>query len=52
MKWCEGKTSAVLCDCGKMVEVTLTPYYYDEKENDVYFASLCPECRELIITKE
>jgi predicted RNA-binding Zn-ribbon protein involved in translation (DUF1610 family) len=35
-----------------MVEISLTPYYYDEEENDVYFASLCPECGELIITKE
>lgn len=24
----------------------------DEDENDVYFASLCPECGDLIITKE
>lgn len=53
MKWCKGKTSTILCsDCGKVVEVTLTPYYYDDENNDVYFASLCPECGELIITKE
>jgi hypothetical protein len=52
MEWCKGKTSTVLCDCGKLVEITLTPYCYDEKENDVYFASLCPKCGELIITKE
>ena len=52
MKWCQGKTSTMICDCGKIVEVKLTPYYYDKEENDVYFASLCPECGELIITKE
>ena len=52
MKWCQGKTSTVACDCGKIVEVKLTPYYYDKEENDVYFASLCPECGELIIVKE
>lgn len=52
MKWCQGVTSSVICDCGKIVEVKLTPYFYDEEENDVYFASLCPKCGELIITKE
>ena len=52
LDWCKDKTSTVLCDCGKTVKVTLTPYYYDEENNDVYFASLCPECGELIITKE
>ncbi len=52
MKWCQGKTSTVACDCGHIVEVKLTPYYYDEENNDVYFASLCPKCEELIITKE
>ena len=52
MAWCQDTTPTVFCNCGKIVEVSLTPYYYDEKENDVYFASLCPECGELIITKE
>ena len=52
MEWCKGKTPTILCDCGQIVKVTLTPYYYDEENNDVYFASLCPECGELIITKE
>lgn len=52
LAWCKGKASTVICDCGKIVEVSLTPYYYDEDENDVYFSSLCPECGELIITKE
>ncbi len=49
--WCKDKTSTVFCG-GKIVKVTLTPYYYDEENNDVYFASLCPECGELIIIKE
>ena len=52
LKWCEGKTSSVFCDCGKTVEVPLTPYFYDEENNDVYFAALCPECGDLIIIKE
>jgi hypothetical protein len=52
MKWCQNETSTVVCNCGKIVEVKLTPYFYDEEENDVYFASLCPKCGELIITKE
>jgi DNA-directed RNA polymerase subunit RPC12/RpoP len=53
MAWCKDKTSTVFCcDCGKMVEISLTPYYYDEENNDVYFASLCPECGGLIIVKE
>lgn len=52
LKWCQGKKSTVVCDCGKIVEVKLTPYFYNEEENDVYFASLCPKCGELIITKE
>lgn len=52
MAWCKDKTLTILCDCGEQVEITLSPYFYDEKENDVYFASLCPKCGELIITKE
>lgn len=52
MEWCKGKSSTVFCVCGKAVEISLTPYFYDDEENDVYFASLCPECGELIITKE
>ena len=40
LAWCKDKTSTVVCDCGKTVKVTLTPYYYDEENNDVYFASL------------
>jgi len=53
MKWCQNETSTAVCSyCGKIVEVKLTPYFYDEEENDVYFASLCPKCGEIIITKE
>lgn len=52
MAWYKDKTITVGCNCGKTVEVSFIPYYYDEKENDIYFASLCPECGELIITKE
>ena len=52
LDWCKDKTSTIFCDCGKTVNVTFTPYYYDEENNDVYFASLCPECGALIIAKE
>ena len=50
--WCKGKKSTVACDCGNVVEIELTPYFYDKEENDVYFAAVCPKCGELIITKE
>ena len=52
LKWCKREKSSVFCSCGKIVKVELSPYFYDEENNDVYFASLCPECGELIITKE
>lgn len=52
LKYLKGKKSSSLCDCGKVVEIERSPYYYDEQENDVYFASICPNCGELIITKE
>ena len=52
MEYCRDNTSTVFCDCGNIVEVKLTPYFYDEKEFDVYFAALCPKCGELIIVKE
>lgn len=52
MNYMKGKKYQTLCDCGKEIEIECTPYYYDKEENDVYFASLCPECGKLIITKE
>lgn len=39
--------------CGKYVTgLRLFPYYYDRENNDVYFASVCPECGKIIISKE
>lgn len=39
--------------CGKHVTgLRLFPYYYDRENNDVYFASVCPECGKIIISKE
>jgi endogenous inhibitor of DNA gyrase (YacG/DUF329 family) len=39
--------------CGKFVTgLRLFPYYYDRENNDVYFASVCPECGKIIISKE
>ena len=53
LNYCNGKRSSTFCDhCEKIVNITITPYFYDEEENDVYFASLCPVCGGLIITKE
>ena len=54
LEWCKKQLpSTTICDnCNKMVKIETTPYFYDEENNDVYFASLCPECGELIITKE
>ena len=52
IEYCKCKTSTVICDCGNIVEVSLTPYFYDNKQNDMYFASICPKCGELIIIKE
>lgn len=53
LQYCEnkGKVYALCHNCKQAVEVDIHPYYYDEEENDVYFASLCPQCGELIITK-
>lgn len=53
LNYCIGKRSSTFCDhCEEIVDITITPYFYDEEENDVYFASLCPVCGSLIITKE
>ena len=53
LNYCNGKMSSTFCDhCEELVDITIIPYFYDEQENDVYFASLCPLCGGLIITKE
>lgn len=53
LNYCKDKKVNVLCDCcNKAVEVSITPYFYDKQENDVYFASLCPECGDLLVIKE
>jgi hypothetical protein len=54
LKWCKEQKSSseTFCDCGKIVKIELTPYFYDEENNDVYFASICPNCGELIIIEE
>jgi len=39
--------------CNKVVkEGPIYPYFYDSDHNDVWFASICPECGMLIIGKE
>lgn len=52
IKYCKNTSCNVMCDCGKCVKVNVVPYFYDEDENDIYFASVCPNCGDLIITKE
>jgi len=39
--------------CGKHVTgLRYFPYYYDRENNDVYFATVCPKCGKIIISKE
>lgn len=52
IKYCKNHSCTIICDCGKCVKVNVTPYFYDEDENDIYFAAVCPNCGELMITKE
>ena len=52
IKYCKNTSCTIMCDCGKCVKVNVVPYFYDEDENDIYFASVCPNCGDLIITKE
>lgn len=61
IKYCQDKQKnqgniPTMCgcpNCNKIVkEGPLFPYFYDEENNDVYFASLCPECGGLMISKE
>lgn len=60
IKYCQeeqnNKGTHTMCccpNCNKIVEEgPQYPYYYDEENNDVYFASLCPKCGGLMISKE
>lgn len=59
IQWCQKKNNeterpACCCpECGKIVsEGPLFPYFYDDENNDVYFASVCPECGALMISGE
>ena len=55
IKYCqEREDDACTCPtCGEWAEgLRLYPYFYDEENNDVYFAARCPHCGELIISKE
>lgn len=53
IKYCaqHGKCT-VICSCSSIVDVEYFPYYYDEENNDIHFASVCPVCGALIVTKE
>lgn len=53
LKYCKDNPVTTICStCEKLVEINLSPYFYDKDENDVYFASVCPNCGDLIIIKE
>ena len=59
IKYCQQKNNSqdkaqCYCPaCNSIVdEGPLFPYFYDEENNDVYFASLCPKCGEVLICKE
>lgn len=55
IKYCQDeKPQMCVCpDCNKVVNITHEfPYYYDNENNDVYFASICPECGSMLISKE
>ena len=43
----------IVCDCGKLIkDCRAYPYAYDMANNDVIFASKCPECGNIIYTRE
>lgn len=50
----EGTPTRCVCpNCNKLVEDgPLYPYFYDKENNDIHFASVCPECGGLMICKE
>lgn len=53
IKYCSGKKNHVMCCfCDFRGDVQIVPYYFDETENDVYFASVCPKCGKLMLIKE
>ena len=41
------------CECGELLcGCKAYPYAYDMENNDVIFASKCPECGNIIFTRE
>ena len=55
IQFCETKENepCICGHCGETISGFRTfPYFYDEEENDVYFAEVCPMCGELMISKE
>ena len=43
----------IMCDCGELIkDCRAYPYAYDMENNDMIFASKCPECGNIIFTRE
>ena len=41
-----------MCDCGEIIyDCRAYPYAYDKENNDIIFASKCPECGNIIFTR-
>ena len=59
IKYCQDKqknNEHAMCVCPNCDEIVEEeheyPYFYDDENNEVYFASLCPKCGGLMISKE
>ncbi len=47
-----GGVEAFCQTCGKPVRMNIHPYAYDPEDNEVLFASVCPQCGTVILTRE
>ena len=44
---------SLFCEkCGQVRTMKIHPYAYNRENNDIVFASVCPQCGELYFTKE
>lgn len=46
------QSTSVCPHCGKIVTATDYPYAYDPEENDIHYASICPECKNIMFSKD
>ena len=48
-----GEKSQSFChECGKMISVTLYPYYYDKENAEVTYMAICPKCKTTMFFKD